>query len=443
MPGEEIPPEFWRCPQVRDALAAHDIGSVYRALRTHGVPQIRIAALTGQAQSEVSEVLSGRAVRSYDLLSRIAEGLGVPRGWMGLAYAGGDEQAPDAEEEEEQVKRRSFLSYAGSVVVGGQTDAGPPGVRDLTAHSAAPTRVGASDLAAMQRMITELRTLDQRYGGVGQYGTIAASARQAEAMREACMSEQVRADLMAMLCNLHATAGWIAAENGLLQAAHGHYGRALSFGREGTDPLAISRALYAAGRTELHFGDAESALKLFQLGSLRTDSSPLVSSVLQLNCAWAAAFGQRKNTVQRALEQGRSQHAAASIDDDYPLLRWFREADLLGMTGSVQLAMGDHEGAAGNLSRAVAARAPGEVRSTVFELASLGEAKFALGDHAAGFRHGRRAVLLASRVRSARLRGRLAGLRAWSAQLADRQHAARDDAAELLTRIDRLAGVQG
>jgi transcriptional regulator with XRE-family HTH domain len=68
---------------------------VYRLLQRFGVAQRRIAALTDQSQSEVSEIIAGRrVVVSFDVLARIAEGLGVPRGWMGLAtYSGeGDHQ---------------------------------------------------------------------------------------------------------------------------------------------------------------------------------------------------------------------------------------------------------------------------------------------------------------------------------------------------------------
>jgi len=68
------------------ALAQRDIAGVYRILQKHGVSQRKIAALTDQSQSEVSEIIAGkRQVVSYELLVRIAEGLGVPRGWMGLA----------------------------------------------------------------------------------------------------------------------------------------------------------------------------------------------------------------------------------------------------------------------------------------------------------------------------------------------------------------------
>lgn len=60
--------------------------------------QRRIAALTEQSQREISEIISGkRQVVAYDLLVRIADGLGVPRGWMGLAFVDLPDE-PDTEE---------------------------------------------------------------------------------------------------------------------------------------------------------------------------------------------------------------------------------------------------------------------------------------------------------------------------------------------------------
>jgi transcriptional regulator with XRE-family HTH domain len=77
---------------MRYALATHDIGTVYRLLQRYGVSQRRIAARVEQTQSEISEILGGRRVVSYDVLVRIADGLGVPRGWMGLEYSDCGEQ---------------------------------------------------------------------------------------------------------------------------------------------------------------------------------------------------------------------------------------------------------------------------------------------------------------------------------------------------------------
>ena len=87
---EPLPPAVWNVPDMRAAIGRRDIGAVYKILQKYGVSQRRIAALTGQSQSEISEILGRRRVHSYDLLVRICEGLGIPRGWMGLAYVSRD-----------------------------------------------------------------------------------------------------------------------------------------------------------------------------------------------------------------------------------------------------------------------------------------------------------------------------------------------------------------
>jgi transcriptional regulator with XRE-family HTH domain len=70
----------------RAAMAERDIAALFRLLQSRGISQRQIAAATEQSQSEVSEILKGRRVTSYDVLVRIAAGLGVPRGCMGLAH---------------------------------------------------------------------------------------------------------------------------------------------------------------------------------------------------------------------------------------------------------------------------------------------------------------------------------------------------------------------
>jgi transcriptional regulator with XRE-family HTH domain len=67
-----------------------DVEAVYRLLCDAGVSQRALAALTGQSQSEISEILGGRQVAAVHLLERIAAGLGTPLSWWRLA--GGDER---------------------------------------------------------------------------------------------------------------------------------------------------------------------------------------------------------------------------------------------------------------------------------------------------------------------------------------------------------------
>lgn len=54
--------DMWQRPDMLAAIHDRDIAAIYRILQRHGWTQRRIAATTGQSQSEVSEILKGRQV---------------------------------------------------------------------------------------------------------------------------------------------------------------------------------------------------------------------------------------------------------------------------------------------------------------------------------------------------------------------------------------------
>ena len=85
-PTDPLPTWLWHEPQMTKALAERDMATVFRLLQECGLSQRGIAARTGQSQSEISEVMSGRRIVSYDVLVRIADGLAISRGYLGLAY---------------------------------------------------------------------------------------------------------------------------------------------------------------------------------------------------------------------------------------------------------------------------------------------------------------------------------------------------------------------
>ena len=187
---DAIDPANWTDPALRRALAARDIGEVFRLLTATGVTQRRIAELTGMGQSEVSEVLAGRRVMAYDVLARIADGFGVPRGLMGLAYDeetartyAGDRPSFAGEELTEDMKRRHFLAAA-SVALWGRPVLGE--LLELPTRPETPTplpsRLGAADVEALRTLTEQVRTLARFYGG--QADTIGAIANRIHAPDE-------------------------------------------------------------------------------------------------------------------------------------------------------------------------------------------------------------------------------------------------------------------
>ncbi|GLZ30668.1 hypothetical protein Lesp02_28570 [Lentzea sp. NBRC 105346] len=191
-----VPFEVWDQEEMRDALSRREISSVYRLLRRNGVTQRQIAALTGQSQSEVSEILKGRQVRSYDVLTRIAAGLGVPRGYMGLAY---DETTASAVatlvDDSESAKRRRFLAHAARSWAMPLSE--PP----------EPKHVAMADVRQVEAATRALRALAWQHGE----GTIREALRaQLEWARTLLIPpapDLVRERLMVAIANLEALAG--------------------------------------------------------------------------------------------------------------------------------------------------------------------------------------------------------------------------------------------
>jgi tetratricopeptide (TPR) repeat protein len=206
---------------------------------------------------------------------------------------------------------------------------------------------------ALHQVVRGARAIDQQFGGYGQYQPTVASVRHAESLLRCRMTNRTRDSLLAATATLHTTAGWFAAEGGDTENARAHYGKALELGREAGDSFANARALYAAGRTELHFGDAETASKLFQLATVASARSPLLLSVMHANSAWAAARSGWRDAALRNIEQAREQYDKANRSEDYSEFRWFGVADLAAVTGAAYLHLGDHENAVADLSRAV------------------------------------------------------------------------------------------
>jgi hypothetical protein len=96
------------------------------------------------------------------VLVRICEGLGAPRGYMGLSY----DEVELSQEVSEEMKRRALMA-AGSITLFGSPILGEVlhiPVRPQT-PTPLPSRLGASDVAAMRSLTESLRTVARTYGG--------------------------------------------------------------------------------------------------------------------------------------------------------------------------------------------------------------------------------------------------------------------------------------
>jgi transcriptional regulator with XRE-family HTH domain len=444
-----IPPEEWEKPEMRGALAAREVSTVYRLLRRTGVSQRQIAALTGQSQSEVSEILKGRQVMAYDVLARIADGLGVPRGYMGLAYdevtavrIAGTKEASNAEESEE-VKRRKFLAHAAAVAVGahvlGDADAGSWVSNPVL--TPAPGRIGMTDVRQVEAATRALRSLDYQYGGGFCRDAVVAQLSWGQQMLGASGPEHVKQRLHVALADLHNLAGWTSFDIGLVDSARNHFGRALELAKAGDSEQLVANILYRMGRVYLHKEAPQDALKMFQLGQIaaQESGSELAVAVICANQAWAYAMMGYEEQTMKLIGRTRDEFARANLAEAEDWVRFFNETDVYAMIGTVHTVLA-HNGfpkhtqyAIPALTRAIDSYGEEMARSKAFNLSALATNHLLDGDIDHGSKIGIQAVDVAEHLKSVRVRDRMLPLKDEADKRRNNSHAR-----ELSDNIGRL-----
>ncbi|GGL12413.1 XRE family transcriptional regulator [Sphaerisporangium melleum] len=415
----------WERPAMRQALGARDIATVYLLLQRVGISQRRIAAQTGQSQSEISEILNGRQVMAYDVLVRIADGLGVPRGYMGLAY---DDAAPAADgpgrpgqedevDEDEQVRR--LLAHAAQVTIGALAVTDDDWRRPMArADTPVPGRIGEAEVEQVEMVTQSLRALDYRYGGgVCRDAVVAQLAWSQRLLRAAC-SEQVGRRLHRALADQHNLAGWTSFDVGLHGAARVHLARALEQAKHAGDPSLAANILYRMGRVHLHLSRVQDALRFFQLGQIcaQDASCELTVAMLCANEAWAYALLGDERLAMKSINRAYDEFNRARPEEAPGWVRFFTEVDLQAASGVAHASLAEVNAgrhlpkAAELLATSVQRRESDMARSKVFELIGLATVRLKLGEVEQGVIDGHDAVTLITQIRSVRTIDRLSPL---------------------------------
>ena len=299
-PTPPVDPALYRRDDVRPVLAERDIAALYRLLKDDAkLTQRQIAELTGQSQSEVSEILKGRRVRDVTVLERICDGLGIPRELMGLSYGkdgayGGDEVTVTGPPEgvTDEVLRRHFIAGLASAAFGRPLLAGlldpppPPGGIPL------PSRLSLGDVADLRAGTEQLRSLARRYGG--QADIVDAVANRSMRLLSVPADDAVKRPLRSALSELREFAGWCCFDQRAYEAASTHFTDAVGLARSANDPYRAAYAMYHAGCMTEERGHPNDALKLFQLGLFKLSEShdpraPALAAWLQVDAASAYA----------------------------------------------------------------------------------------------------------------------------------------------------------
>ena len=385
-----------------------------------------LAALTGQSPSEVYEILNGRRVMAYDVLVRIGDGLGIPRGYLGLAYDESTELVLDlavascSAKPDEREEVRQLLSHAANVTMGAAVHEVAKWWQPVErAHTPVPARVGLADVAQIEHMTTVMRLLDAQYGGGTCRDAVTAQACWAQQLLAADYGVEVGERLHLALADLHNLAGWTSFDVGLFTSARRHFARAMEQAKHAGDASLVANVLYRMGRLHLHRGFYRDALKFFQLGQITAQDagSELTVAMLCANEAWTYALLGDNGQALKSICRAQDEFARAEPQQAPAWVRFFGSADLHAMVGMVYAFLPDRRDtdlgqAVEHFTTSLAARHDDTARSSVFELTALAMAHLALGNPGEGVACGHAALDLAGRVRSIRTIDRLEPLQA-------------------------------
>ncbi len=441
---DRIDPALWQRSDMRTALAARDIAMVFRLLQRVGVSQRRIAALTGQSQSEISEILSGRQVVSYDVLARIADGLSVPRGHLGLAYDETTAQlvgvALPAEEDDDG---RRLLARLTELTVG----AAAPDPKSWSqpfavAWAPPPEHVGVADITRLASVTSQLRSLDYEHGGGACRDATLAQLAWAQQLLRAEVSEEAQRPLHVAVAELHQLAGWTSFDVGMIGPARRHFARALEHARFAEEPSLVARVLYCLARVHMHHGWAAQGVRLLQLGQVAAQQSGYGRAVAMIhaNLGWAHAMLGDGRQMAAEISRARDEYGRAEADEAPRWLHFFDSAELQALRGAALAYLPEptpqqRTEAIERFSLSTALRELTMARSRTFELIMLAWMLLDNGDRDQAVHVGQQAVEMAGHVRSQRVVDRFTPLRA-SLQ----RHHADGDLRDLSERIKVLAG---
>ncbi|MGH3889794.1 MAG: hypothetical protein ACRDSZ_25065 [Pseudonocardiaceae bacterium] len=317
--GPAIDPARYARPEVRRVLIALDIGGLYRLLgQGGGLSQREIARRTGQSQSEVSDIVSGRRrVENLHLLRRIVAGLEIPAESMGLSWWGpdgsywgpeggyGGQVAVADSPEGDEMLRRHLLALGAVAGFGVQI----PGVGALANPYPAPgelplpSRLSMSHVAGIQETTEQVLALYRAHGGQADIASTMAARFTRWTGVDA--TDAVQRALRSALAERHIVAGLCCFDSGYDRHARDHYRQALELAIKAGDHHRAAKALKFTGQLEAVTGHPDHALKYYQLGQatlLRAAGDDPRTAVLtsQLYVNSASAYA-RMNDHRQAL----------------------------------------------------------------------------------------------------------------------------------------------
>ncbi|MGW0993548.1 helix-turn-helix domain-containing protein [Streptomyces sp. NPDC002523] len=449
-----LAPDVLDRDDLKRALAEHDFAAAFTLIKKWGgLSQNRIAAACQLTPGKVSTIISGQQqVTSFDVICRIADGLRIPGRMVGLAERPWERQpeAPDPQPQQPPAARlsddapwrptatvhlaadltRSDLVMDRRAATRALASAALSGAALLDSLEGwlqpAPAfdnghqrgRIGMREVQELEGTARAFRAWDHRFGGGLRRKAVVGQLNEVASHLEEHQAPDVERGLFRVMAYLGGTAATIAWDSGLQRQAQSYYLLALRAAHAGGDAAFGANVLAGMARQMLYRDRPQDALELVHLaqkGAGRKAGARL-RAMLHTREAWAYAAMGRPSAFKRATDEAAEALTDAGAEEEPYWIAYFDEAELTGVTGGRLLDMArklpqEHaEAAADSIRQAVKWRGPEAGRSHALDTIGLAECHFLMGDVAGAVDHTRRAVEVASRTQSARVRAQLSQL---------------------------------
>ncbi|WP_435841227.1 helix-turn-helix domain-containing protein [Streptomyces griseus] len=448
-----LAPDVLDRADVRAGLAEHDFAAAFTLFKKWGgLSQNRIASACRLTPGKVSTIISGsQRVTSFDVVCRIADGLRIPGGLLGLAprpwegtpTAPHPPEAPGVRPDADEIpwrpdatvdlathltrsdlvmdRRALTRALAGAAVTGAALLDSLEGwlvpAATVTGRRR-PGRLGIREVEELETTARAFRQWDHQYGGGLRRKAVLGQLAEVSGALDDHQASAVADRLYRVMAQLAGTAATMAWDSGLHRRAQDYYRLALRAAHAGGDVVFGANVLAGMARQMLYRDRADDALQLIHLAQegARDVIGPRVRAMLHTREAWAYAAQGRTAGFQRATAKAAEDLAAAGADDEPYWIAYFDEAELAGVTGGrlLDLARTDPRRhaveAADRIRTALATRGPEAGRSHALDRIGLAECAFLAGDIQGAAAETALAVQAARGTQSGRVRTQLGQL---------------------------------